>query len=117
MVAKKSEGDDVVAPQADEAAREVQEPVGVKYASVVNALEGCAASGTAQEIATRLELMRVSAEGGTTSEAQAKRATGTVERALKELEEAGQVWSRDDKAGKRYFLESTFPRAKNNQPG
>jgi hypothetical protein len=116
MATKKGEGEDVVAPQAEEAAKEAQEPVGVKHAAVVNALEACAACGTAQDIATRMESERVAREGGSTSEAQAKRAASTVERALKELEDAGQVWSRDGKDGKRYFLESTFPQSKNPAP-
>jgi succinate dehydrogenase/fumarate reductase flavoprotein subunit len=116
MVSKKGEGEDVVAPQAEDTSREAQEPVGVKHAAVVNALEACAASGTAQDIATRMEASRVAREGGTTSEAQAKRTASTVERAMKELEASGQVWSRERDGKTEYLLETTFPRSKNPAP-
>lgn len=113
MVAKKSEGDAAVSEQAEDVTEKEKEPVGVRHSSIVNALESCAARGTAEDIATRLELHRVARDGGSTSEAHAKRAVSTTEKALKELEAEGHVWSRERDGKTEYLLESTFPQSKN----
>jgi hypothetical protein len=110
----KAKGDDEgdAAAQALDTSREVPVPAGVKHADVVDILERCGAKATADDMALRVEALMMGVNGST-SEAQVKKRAAGIGPALKELVEAGVVWSRTEGKNEVFYLESTFPRLKN----